>query len=133
MPKSFQSSDEKGSDHSIYHSENKEQPQEAEVTYDAQSRNDNLEVKLPAVPEQSDDTYPEFCLKVASTSSSSSYTLLGVFDQKHNEKEKPMMGNYQEFSIEAAWKHQALLESMGPKNRQKTVKNTQLLFELRVL
>ncbi len=46
-------SDEKGSNHSVYHSENKGQPGEANVIYNALSR--DVEMKLPVVPNPVDN------------------------------------------------------------------------------
>jgi hypothetical protein len=107
------------------------------MTYNALSRDVNLEMKLPAVPDPVDNasslrsisdkvlsvsiqdcnekekpkkaTYPDLSVYTAFTSSSSSDELLGVFDQNCNEKEKPIKDTYQEFCIKAVWKQSALL------------------------
>jgi hypothetical protein len=71
---------------------------------------------------------------MASTSTSSSDELLGVFDQNCNEKEKPMKDTYQEFCIKAAWKQQALLELVsqnnGPKGPYKKLQYLSIGYQL---
>jgi hypothetical protein len=70
MPDCWQLPDEKVYDHSGYHPENEEELQDADVTFDAESRNDHdLDKKLPAVHQVADD---------ASKSSSSRGDIISV-------------------------------------------------------